>query len=309
MDVSRHGTAILQAVFVTFLWSTSWVLIKFGLAGGLPPLTFAGVRYTLAVAVLAPWVLARPELRSRLRSLPRRILGRLVLYGLVLYTVTQGMLFVSLSLLPANPVTLVLNLTPLLVAAASLRRGGEPPTALQAAGVLLAAIGTAAYFLPLGTVALSGIGLAALLVCLVSNAASSLLGRSLNRDLDVPPLGITFVSMAAGSIALLVTGVAVQGVGTWRPVDGLIVTWLAVVNTAVAFTLWNRTLRTLTAVESSILNGLMLPQIVLLAYFFLGEAPTLRQISGLILVAMGTIVVQLRRPTTAPAPAQAGLPG
>ncbi|HSB89089.1 MAG TPA: DMT family transporter [Anaerolineales bacterium] len=307
--MSRHGTAILQAVFVTFLWSTSWVLIKFGLAGELPPLTFAGVRYTLAVVALAPWVLARPELRGRLRSLPRRDLGRLVLYGLVLYTVTQGMLFVSLSLLPANPVTLVLNLTPLLVVAASLRRGGEPPTALQAAGVLLAAIGTAAYFLPLGTVALSGIGLAALLVCLVSNAASSLLGRSINRDLDVPPLGITFVSMAAGSLALLVTGVAVQGVGTWRPVDGLIVTWLAVLNTAVTFTLWNRTLRTLTAVESSILNGLMLPQIVLLAYLFLGEAPSLRQIFGLALVALGTIVVQLRRPTTAPAPAEAGLPG
>jgi drug/metabolite transporter (DMT)-like permease len=309
MDVSRHGTAVLQAVFVTFLWSTSWVLIKFGLAGDLPPLTFAGVRYTVAVAALAPWVLARPELRSRLLSLPRPALGRLVLYGLVIYTVTQGMLFVSLSLLPANPVSLVLNLTPLLVTAASLRRGGEPPTALQAAGVVLAGFGTAAYFLPLGTVALSGIGLAALLVCLVSNAASSLIGRSINRDLDVPPLGITFVSMAAGSLALLVCGVAVQGVGTWRPADGWIVIWLAVVNTAVTFTLWNRTLRTLTAVESSILNGLMLPQIVLLAYFFLGESPTLQQITGLALVALGTIVVQLRRPAASPAPAQPSLPG
>jgi hypothetical protein len=26
-----HNIAVLQALFVTFLWSSSWVLIKFGL--------------------------------------------------------------------------------------------------------------------------------------------------------------------------------------------------------------------------------------------------------------------------------------
>ena len=29
---SLHTWAVLQALFVTFLWSTSWVFIKFGLA-------------------------------------------------------------------------------------------------------------------------------------------------------------------------------------------------------------------------------------------------------------------------------------
>ena len=76
--------------------------------------------------------------------------------------------------------------------------------------------------------------------------------------------------------------------------------WLAVVNTALTFTLWNRTLRTLTAVESSILNGLMLPQIVLLAFFFLGETLNLQQIIGLVFVALGTIIVQLRRRRSIP---------
>jgi len=70
---------------------------------------------------------------------------------------------------------------------------------------------------------------------------------------------------------------------------------VAVVNTALTFTLWNHTLRTLTAVESSILNGLMLPQIVFLAYVFLGESLTGRQIAGLVLVGVGTLVVQIRR--------------
>jgi drug/metabolite transporter (DMT)-like permease len=50
------------------------------------------------------------------------------------------------------------------------------------------------------------------------------------------------------------------------------VLWLAVVNSAIAFTLWNRILRTLTAMDPSIINNTMLFQITLLAWVFLGEA-------------------------------------
>jgi drug/metabolite transporter (DMT)-like permease len=69
---------------------------------------------------------------------------------------------------------------------------------------------------------------------------------------------------------------------------------LAVVNTAFAFTLWNNTLRTLTAVESSILNSLMMPQIALMAVFFLGEKLAVKEIAGLVLVGIAVIVVQLK---------------
>jgi drug/metabolite transporter (DMT)-like permease len=43
--------AILQALFVTFLWSTSWVLVKIGLED-IPAVTFAGLRYFLAIPLL-----------------------------------------------------------------------------------------------------------------------------------------------------------------------------------------------------------------------------------------------------------------
>jgi drug/metabolite transporter (DMT)-like permease len=48
-------SAALVALFVVFLWATSWVLIKFGLET-IPPLTFAGLRYGLASLVLLPAV-------------------------------------------------------------------------------------------------------------------------------------------------------------------------------------------------------------------------------------------------------------
>ena len=42
-DPAAQRTAVLHALLVTFLWSTSWVLIKLGLQN-IPALTFAGLR-------------------------------------------------------------------------------------------------------------------------------------------------------------------------------------------------------------------------------------------------------------------------
>ena len=60
--MSSHTSAVLQALFVTFLWSTSWVLIRIGLED-IPALTFAGLRYTIAFLCLLPLVLVRGELK------------------------------------------------------------------------------------------------------------------------------------------------------------------------------------------------------------------------------------------------------
>jgi drug/metabolite transporter (DMT)-like permease len=112
----------------------------------------------------------------------------------------------------------------------------------------------------------------------------------------VAPLIVTFISMGIGSVLLLLIGIITQGFGEIDRQSWLLITWLAIVNTAFAFTLWNITLRTLSAVESSIINSLMMPQIALLAYWFLGEGLTTKEIIGLILVGLGALLVQLTRP-------------
>ena len=55
--------------------------------------------------------------------------------------------------------------------------------------------------------------------------------------------------MGAGGTALLGSQLALQGFPLMTLTQWAIVAWLAVVNSAFAFTLWNHTLRTLTAVE------------------------------------------------------------
>jgi drug/metabolite transporter (DMT)-like permease len=292
---SSRISAILQAIFVTVLWASSWILIKIGLHNDLPPITFAGLRYGLAWLCLLPFILSNQARRAEFRSLSRTNWLRLGVLGLVFYALTQGAQFLSLAYLPAAMVSLLLNLTPVVVGLAAIVFLSERPTAIQWLGIGLATAGVGLYFLPVTLPQAQVIGVTIALVGVMANAGSSLLGREINRSGTLSPLLITFVSMGIGSILLLVTGIITQGFGSMTWQDWAVIIWLAVVNTAFAFTLWNQTLQTLSAVESSVVNSLMMPQIAILAYVFLGEALSAKEIWALILVGFGVLIVQLKR--------------
>jgi drug/metabolite transporter (DMT)-like permease len=105
---------------------------------------------------------------------------------------------------------------------------------------------------------------------------------------------MTVVSMGAGSIVLLVSGLAAEGMPSISLTNWLMILWLSIANTSFTFVLWNRTLRTLTAVESSMIANAMVVEIAVLAWLFLGERLTLASGVGLGLVILGTVVVQLK---------------
>jgi drug/metabolite transporter (DMT)-like permease len=292
VSARSHLAPVLQALFVTFLWSTSWILIKVGLED-IPALTFAGLRYTLAFLVLAPFAVARREHREAIRSLGWQQWAQLGLLGLVFYTVTQGAMFMALAFMPAMPTSLILSFSPAAVALLGIPLLGEYPSRLQWGGMLVFLVGILVYFYPFAT-PIKTLGLVAALVGLVANVASTLMGRAVNRRRDLHPLVVTVVSMGVGSMALLLVGVAVQGLPKLESRSCAIVIYLAVINTALAFTLWNHTLRQLTAMESSIINNTMLLQIVILAWAFLGEPLGWQALLGIALAAVGALLVQLR---------------
>lgn len=290
---SPHLRAVFQALLVTFLWSTSWVLIKMGLQD-IPALPFAGLRYTLACVCLLPLALRRERLGA-LRRLSRLAWGRLILLGLLFYSVTQGAQFLSLAYLPAVTVSLLLSFTTILVALLGLFLLAERPTSMQWAGTGLYLVGVLVFFYPLSVPESQAFGLAVAGIGVLANALSSILGRAVNRDARLEPVTVTVVSMGIGGLALLVGGTIVQELPHMTPTNWAIVAWLAVVNSAFAFTLWNLTLRTLSAMESSIINNTMLFQIALLAWIFLGESLGWQQVAGMVLAALGTLIVQVRQ--------------
>lgn len=286
-----HRFPRLQALFVTFLWSTSWVLIKFGLEE-IPPISFAGMRYALAFLLLAPALLASPARRAELRRLRSPDWLRLSLLGVVIYSITQGAQFVALSFLPAVTLSLILSFAPAAVALLGAWCLGERLNARQWFGLACFLLGAALYFLPLGA-SFQFIGLAVAVVGLLANSYASILGRAVNRRGDLHPLLVTVVSMGVGSILLLAVGLTVEGVPRLDLSGWAIILWLAVVNTALAFTIWNHTLRSLTAIESTLINNTMLVQIAILAWLFLGEAISVKEGVGLALAMFGVLLVQV----------------
>jgi drug/metabolite transporter (DMT)-like permease len=289
--LSPRWAAALQALFVTFLWATSWVLIKIGLRD-IPALPFAGLRYGLGFVCLLPLLLV-PSRRARLRRIPARMWWLLLILGILYYTITQGTQFVGLAYLPAITVNLILSFTSVLVGLMGIRLLGERPGGLQWAGVGVYLLGALAYFYPLRIPAVEVVGYVAVSLGLLANAASSVLGRSVNRQEIIGPLEVTVVSMGIGSIGLLVGGLVVQGLPPLSLRSWLIIAYLAVVNTAFAFTLWNHTMRVLPALESSVINGTLMIQVPILAVIFLNETVNLRQGVGLGLAVVGTLAVQL----------------
>jgi drug/metabolite transporter (DMT)-like permease len=283
--------AILQALLVTFLWSTSWVLIKITLQD-IPPLTFAGLRYTLAAILLLPGLLKQ---KAQLKALTKKNWLQLILLGWVFYTLAQGGMFLALNQLEAVTLSLLLNFSALLVAILSVLFQKEVPTGRQWLGIAVFIGGVMVYFYPYVSVKGQYLGLVLALIPIVSNAFGTLMGRAVNREKLASPLVVTGVSMAVGAVTMLSLGLAVEGIPRLSLVNIAVILWLGVVNTAFAFTLWNHVLQVLTAVEASLINNTMLIQIAVLAWIFLNEDPTLLDILGLILAAVGVTLAHIKK--------------
>ncbi len=291
---SPHTRAVSQALFVTFLWATSWVLIKFGLKD-IPPLTFAGLRYTLAFVCMCVPVLGSSNRRAQLRSLHLSDWLQLTLLGLIFIAITQGAQFIALSFLPATTLTLLLNMSVVVVALLGSFMLTERLMFRQWIGIGVFFVGIVLYFFPVNMPAGERLGLLAAAVAIFANAFSSILGRHINRRAHINPLVVTFVSIGIGGIVLLIIGLGQSGFPRLTPLNWLVIMWLAAINTAFAFTLWNHTLRSLSAVESSIINNTMLIQIAILAWLLLGERISTQAVLGLALVAFGVMLVQFKR--------------
>jgi drug/metabolite transporter (DMT)-like permease len=288
----QQTTAILQALLVTFLWSTSWVLIKFGL-NDIPPLTFGGMRYTLAFFILLAVFIRSGQLPT-LRRLTVKQWWLLALLGVVYYAITQGSQFLALQLLPAITLSLMLNLSAPLVALFSIPLLKEPPTRLQWFGIAIFLLGVGVYFYPSLVPEGRALGMLVAVISVAATSLGSILGRGFNRRADLPPLTITVVSMGIGSLLLLITGLAVEPAPTLGWQQWGLVLWLALVNTAFAFTLWNRTMQVLSATESTMINNTMLVQIAVLAWLFLGERPGPKELIGMLIVLVATALVTWR---------------
>jgi drug/metabolite transporter (DMT)-like permease len=176
-----------------------------------------------------------------------------------------------------------------------LRSEHERASIMQVAGIGVLVAGVAVYFglvLP-GSEAAVGV-LAAAAVAIIFGG-SARLGRYLAVDSHRygGPLGLTAMAMVVGASATLILAFAIEGVPSFSVEAWLLIIWMAAINTALAYTLWAQTQRTLRAVESSVLRDMTLVQTALLGWVVLGETLDLAQVLGLALALGGVALVQL----------------
>ena len=291
MIPKTRALALAEAFLVTFLWSTSYVLVKMGLRE-MNPLAFATYRY-----VIASIILILPVFHWRgahMISLDLRRFLVLLLLGFTGYFLAQGLQFFGLYYLPAVTVTFILDLTPIFVLFLGIVFLKETPSISQFIGIAISLAGLFIFFANSALAFNEIIGVILTFISGIAWATYMTVTRYHLREKNEDVVSLTAYSMAFGSIMLLgatiLTGNTVQvSFDNW-----IIILYLSIVNTALAFALWNHALKTLRAYEQSILQNTMLIQIALLAHVFLNEALTTFKISGIIMVFVGVLIVQLR---------------
>ena len=277
---------VLEALLVSFLWSSSYVLTKIGLRDT-SPLLLVALRYLVASLVLVPVALAR----GAHRGLDRGTLAELALLGLAGYAVAQGLQCVGLYLLPAVTVTFILNFTPVIVLLINVAAFRRSPSPRQVLGSLVVLAG--AYVFLGGDVWLGSP--TGVLVTLASGAGWAVylvaVGRLFARK-PVEPLALSAFAMASGTVVIAGSAAALEGFAPITAQSAAIILWLGVVNTAAAFFLWNHALARVDAFEVSMIQNTMLIQIAVLSWLFLGETLTAAKAAGMALVLAGVLMVQ-----------------
>lgn len=289
-----RGLAYAAAFLVTVLWSSSFVFIKWGLVD-IPPLFFATTRYALAFLILLAVEVGLASRRETRGHPPRKgQTALLVIAGVSGYTVAQGFQFVGLYYLPAVATSFVLNFTPFFALLIGVTTLGEGASLTQIGGLGLSLVGAYAFFSD--RVAWGGqwLGVAVVVASGIGWAIYVVLVRAIQRDGAIDSLRLTTITMGVG-VAGMAAMTAASGEYAGLTSSGLaIVIWLATANTAFAFFLWNWVLRAIPAYELTMLQDLMLIEIAVFAFLFLGEEITPLMLGGMALVLLGALAAQIR---------------
>lgn len=279
--------ALVESILANLIWASSFVLVKLGLEHS-GPFTVAGLRYFLGALMLFPFIIRNG---NAINALPPRLWLRLFLIGLSAYTIGNGALFWGLKYLSATTAAFVLSLTPILILALGVLWLKEIPTRLQIAGLIVTLAGSILFF-EAGLTHAEWLGIGLAIIALIGFTSFGILGREVARDQQTDTLTLTTIPLALGGGLLLVVAFPLEGLPGFSMIVWGIVLWLALINTAIAYILYNHSLQVLTALEMNVLLNLSPLVTAGLAWLILGERLGIAQAVGMVIVIVGVILVQ-----------------
>lgn len=278
--------ALLEALLVVALWSASPILVQSALTH-LSPAQVAGARYFGASLALLP--LAAVHSRGWLRGLTRREWLRLAAMGVISYSIGNSLFFWGLEALTPTTSSFLLNALPLMTLLIGIPWLGERPNRWQVLGVALALVGGAVFFGARPELSRVWHVVATLLGALCMSFFG-VMNRQFARSSSVDVIGLAGVPLFFGGGLLM--AVVPPRAADLRAVAPVIV-WLAVVNSALAYLLWNHALKRLKAFEISIVASLMPIGTALLSPVMVGDVVSGRGWLGIGLALVGVVLVGL----------------
>lgn len=268
------------------IWGSTWLFIKLGLAD-LPPLTFAGVRFVIACAILFLII------RARGISLPanRRDWLLLAVTGVLSFTLNYGLVFWGEQYISSGLAALLQATTPAFgLLFAHLHLPGERMTWAKIIGVVLGVCGVGVVFS--NQLAIAGgealAGSVALVLSSVFAAYSNVLVKAKGRNLE--PAILAAGQMFFGLIPLLLIGIPLEGNPfrlRWTPLAIVSLFYLAVVGSVIAFVLYYWLIRHMD-VTKTMLISLVTPVVaVVLGMIVLHEKLDWRTVAGGVMIMSG----------------------
>ncbi len=160
--------------------------------------------------------------------------------GVTGYFLAQGFQFLGLYYLPAITVTFILNLTPIFVLILGIIFLNESPSLFQFIGIIITICGVLVFFA--NSILFFGeiLGIAITITSSIGWAVYMIIVRYYLKDDKESVIIFTTYPMALGALMLIGTTILTGNIVAVSFSGWVIILWLSVVNTAVAFALWNR---------------------------------------------------------------------
>lgn len=300
---TRHSGAWFSPVpvFFVLLWSTGFIVAKFGLPYA-PPLTFLLLRCSAVLLVLVPWIAiahapwprrAAPGVPGR--PVDYRRIGHIAVAGLLLQAGYLGGIWTAIKLgMPAGLAALIAGLQPVLTAAAA-PLIGERVRPLQWLGLSLGLAGVALVVYSKGMSGPSGLALGLCVLALLSITAGTMYQKHFCPQFDLRTG--TAIQFAATVAVLLPLAIAFEqlepGLATvkWTPQFVGALLWSVFGLSIGAIFLLFKLIRRSAATSVTSLLYLTPPTTAVMAWIVFGEALGLAGVAGMVVAVAGVAFV------------------
>ncbi|MCA9635779.1 MAG: EamA family transporter [Myxococcales bacterium] len=283
--------ALLGYVLLCLIWGSTWLAIKLGLDGGMPPFLGAALRFLIAALILIPIAWRRSPAIFRDREAWRLA----ALLGTLSFGVGYGCTYFGGLYVPSGLGSLTFGFFPFWVAVLAHFVLGDRLSAGKLAAIALGIAGLGVLYRgslrELGPETMIGVGIITASV-LIQGLPQVLIKRDGAR---IPTAFLSGVGMAFGCLVLAILaairGEWAQGIPTSAPVL-LSIAYLAVFGSVATFLIFFALLRQLSATLMALIAIITPPIALLLGFFVRGEHLGLVTLSGGAMVLAGVLLFQ-----------------